>query len=39
MGAPADMAGFDYVAIDTKGAEKRGFIPAETADAARAVLE
>jgi general secretion pathway protein F len=33
------MAGFDYVAIDTKGAEKRGFIPAETADAARAALE
>ena len=33
------MAGFDYVAIDTKGAEKRGFIPAETVDAARAALE
>lgn len=33
------MAGFDYVAIDTKGAEKRGFIPAETSDAARAALE
>ncbi|MDZ7281934.1 type II secretion system inner membrane protein GspF [Sphingomonas sanguinis] len=33
------MAGFDYIAIDTKGAEKRGFIPAETADAARAALE
>jgi len=39
MGWGTDMAGFDYVAVDTKGVEKRGFIPAETGDAARAALE
>ncbi|WP_267381061.1 MULTISPECIES: type II secretion system inner membrane protein GspF [unclassified Sphingomonas] len=33
------MADFDYLAIDTRGAEKRGHVAAETIDAARGVLD
>ncbi len=33
------MADFDYVAIDTKGAERRGHVAAADADAARAALD
>ncbi len=33
------MAGFDYVAIDTKGAEKAGLHSGRDRDAARAALE
>ena len=33
------MADFDYIAIDTRGAERRGHVAAETPDAARAALD
>ncbi len=33
------MADFDYFAIDTRGAERRGHVAAESMDAARAVLD
>ena len=33
------MADFDYLAIDTRGAEKRGHVAADTLDAARARLD
>ena len=33
------MADFDYIAIDTRGAEKRGHVAAESLDAARARLD
>lgn len=33
------MADFDYLAIDTRGAERRGHVVADTPDAARAVLD
>lgn len=33
------MADFDYLAIDTRGAEKRGHVAAESLDAARAALD
>ncbi len=33
------MADFDYLAIDTRGAERRGHVAAESIDAARAALD
>ena len=33
------MADFDYLAIDTRGAEKRGHVAADSLDAARAALD
>ena len=33
------MADFDYIAIDTRGAERRGHVAAETIDAARHALD
>ena len=33
------MADFDYVAIDTRGAEKRGHVAAADLDAARQALD
>ena len=33
------MADFDYIAIDTRGAEKRGHVAASDMDSARAALD